>query len=138
MTCQTGESLPPFEKTFHSYDLMAYGAATWDWYDVHYDRQATERQGLPAPFVDGQHLGALFAKQLRDHFGPQAFLAEMDLRFHSLVHAGDHIRAEAEIIEAPTPQTRRVLQSMSCAGRRVASATSVVALHFPPLDGEQA
>lgn len=136
MTSQTGQSLPPFEKTFHAYDLMAYGAATWDWYDVHYDPKATQAQGLPAPFVDGQHLGALFAKQLRDHFGPQAFLSEMDLRFHDLVHAGDHIRAEALITEA-RPDSHLVEQIMTCAGRKVASATSVVALHFPQMDGDQ-
>lgn len=125
--------LAPFEKTFQAYDLVAYGAATWDWYDVHYDQDKAASLGLPAPFVDGQHFGAIFATQLRNAFGPNAFLQEMDLRFHALVYVGDTVRGEGEVTaEAHCPQTGDRLITLNQRALRgmdpVASATSTLRL----------
>ena len=34
---KVGEALPLLQKTFTTADLVAYGAATWDWHRLHYD-----------------------------------------------------------------------------------------------------
>jgi acyl dehydratase len=128
---EPGTPLPDFKKRFHAYDLMAYGAATWDWYDVHYDRATAEAAGLPGPFVDGQQFGALFARQIRQFFGDQCFLAAMDLRFHALVHAGDLVTGRGAILSVPDPTGCEVRQDLFCNERLVASAQSRVDFNFP-------
>lgn len=126
-----GTPLPAFEKRFQPYDLMAYGAATWDWYDVHYDRNTSQAAGLPGPFVDGQQFGALFARQIRQFFGDQCFLSAMDLRFHALVFAGDLVSGRGEIVTASDPRGCDLRQELLCNGQIVASARSRVEFSFP-------
>ena len=132
----TGDALPAVEKTFSSYDLMAYGAATWDWYDVHFDQKIAEKMGLPAPFVDGQNFGAIFGTQVRSLFGPQAFVSHMSLRFRNLVFVGDSIVGSAEISAVQTGadggEIYEVAQNLAKPdGTPVASATTRVVLPPP-------
>lgn len=131
MRHETGTALPAWEKTFRPFELMAYGAATWDWYNVHYDRTTSDAARLPGPFVDGQQFGALFARQIRQYFGDRAFISAMELRFHSLVHAGDTVLGSAEITAALASGTLEVRQLLTCRGRPVASAVTTVEPTFP-------
>jgi acyl dehydratase len=90
-------AVPGFEKTFRSHDLMAYGAATWDWFSVHYDQHRAEALGFPGCFVDGQNFGALFAKQAMDWSGPRGFISAMSLRYRAMVFVGDSVVGSAEV-----------------------------------------
>lgn len=76
--------------------MVAYAGATWDWHRLHYDLEYVTARGLPAPVVDGQMLGALLAEQVQDHFGPDAFITEMEFRFGAMVFAGDTVTIRAE------------------------------------------
>lgn len=97
VTVQVGQSLPDLVRTIEPPDMVAYGAATWDWHRMHYDASFAAQGGLPGPVVDGQMLGALLAKQVMDAFGPGAFLRKMSFRFRSMVFAGETIRCVGEI-----------------------------------------
>jgi acyl dehydratase len=76
--------------------MVAYAGATWDWHRLHYDQSYATERGLPAPVVDGQLLGALLAEQVQDHYGPDAFITEMQFRFAAMVFAGDTVTIHAE------------------------------------------
>jgi len=91
---KSGDSLPPFEKTFTTVDLFAYGAATWDWHRMHYDAEHARSKGFSAPVIDGQMYGALFARVAMRWAGPKAFVTKMSLRMKSMAFAGDTLRAE--------------------------------------------
>lgn len=75
-----------------------YAGATWDWHRLHYDTEYVTERKLPAPLVDGQMLGALFAEQVRRHFGPRGRIVEMKLRFRSMVHAGERVEITGEVL----------------------------------------
>lgn len=94
---KAGEKLPILEKSFTSVDLVAYGAATWDWHRLHYDLDYARAKKLPGVIVDGQAFGALLARAALDWAGPRAFLARMSLRMKSMAFAGDTLRAEGEV-----------------------------------------
>jgi acyl dehydratase len=131
MTHAAGDALPPVDRRFTPVDLMAYGAATWDWYACHYDREEAARLGFPAPFVDGQNWGAVFAKQLRDHFGPDAFVSRMALRYHSMAFAGDRVTGSAEITrlrDVAGGRVAEVLHRLEKDGAPVASCRSEIRL----------
>ncbi|MGY9048407.1 hypothetical protein P775_24730 [Puniceibacterium antarcticum] len=131
MTLQDGSVLPLIEKTLTPVDLMAYGAATWDWYACHYNDAAARDLGLPAPFVDGQMWGAWFARQLRAHFGPQAFVKAMKLRYHAMCFAGDHVICSGvigRVQQRNDGHELEVTQQIEKSGTRVATCTSVVLL----------
>ncbi len=86
-----GELLPTLEKEIRLTDMMAYGAATWDFARIHYDAAYARKQGLPSPIVDGQMLGAFLAQLVQDWAGPQGFLQSLDFQNRGMVFPGDVI-----------------------------------------------
>lgn len=92
-----GDSIPQMEKHFSEVDLMAYGAATWDWARFHYDYEFVQRRKFPKAFVDGQNWGTIFARQAMDWGGANAFIRKMKLRFRSMVFAGEDVSISGEI-----------------------------------------
>lgn len=94
-----GEDLPILEKRFTAVDLVAYGAATWDWHRLHYDLDYARSKKLPGVIVDGQAFGALLARAALDWAGPRAFITKMSLRMKSMAFAGDTLRAEGSVSE---------------------------------------
>jgi acyl dehydratase len=124
---KAGEKLPILEKSFTSVDLVAYGAATWDWHRLHYDLDYARAKKLPGVIVDGQAFGALLARAALDWAGPRAFLAKMSLRMKSMAFAGDTLRAEGEV--SAIQQGRITLVQKLMNGDRVAAeATTEIRL----------
>lgn len=94
---EVADAMPTFERAFTTVDLMAYGAATWDWHRLHYDLDYAHAVKLAAPIVDGQALGAVCARPLLDWLGPRAFIRKLSLKYRAMVFAGDTVRGEGEI-----------------------------------------
>jgi len=122
-----GETLPPLERTFTAVDLVAYGAATWDWNRMHYDVDHARKLKLPGPVVDGQAFGALLARAALDWAGPRAFVTRLSFKMKSMAFAGDTLLAEGEV--TAVHNTIAVLaQRITSAGRLVAEATTEIRL----------
>ena len=126
-TAVAGETLPILEKKFTSVDLVAYGAATWDWHRLHYDADYARSRKLPGVIVDGQAFGALLARAALDWAGPRAFIAKMSLRMKSMAFAGDTLRAEGSVSEVK--RDRIILVQKLVNGEHVAAeATTEIRL----------
>lgn len=84
-----GDALPTLTKKIRLPDMMSYGAATYDFARIHYDASYARSQGLPAPVVDGQMLGAFLAQLVQDWAGPKAFLQSLNFQNRGMVFPGD-------------------------------------------------
>ena len=122
-----GEMLPPLVRSFSEVDLVAYGAATWDWHRVHYDLDFARRMKLPGVLVDGQAFGALLARAALEWAGPRAFITNMSLRMKSMAFAGDTLRAEGAVSEV-SGSVVVLAQRLTNAGRVSAEATTRIRL----------
>ena len=128
---KTGDSVPMLEKLVTTDVIMAYGAATWDWHRMHYDAEFARAQGLPGVMLDGQAMGAIFARALTDGFGPRAFVTKLSFRLRAMVEPGDVLRCEGEItsVDAGDGNTLIALsQRITAGGRIAAEATSELRL----------
>ncbi len=127
-TLQVGEALPRYERQFTEVDLMAYGAATWDWHRLHYDHRYAQSKGLPAPVIDGQVYGAMFARVATDWAGPGAFLSRLQLQMKSMAFAGDCLRISGEVTELNAAESAgwivRVAQRLHAGERLIAQAST--------------
>ncbi|MGB7542450.1 MAG: MaoC/PaaZ C-terminal domain-containing protein [Burkholderiales bacterium] len=126
-----GEALPPLERVFTAVDLVAYGAATWDWHRLHYDLDYARSMKLPGVVVDGQAFGAVLARAALDWAGPRAFITRLSFRMKSMAFAGDTLRAEGEVtaVRALTGGHLIVLaQRLTNTGRLAAEATTEIRL----------
>jgi acyl dehydratase len=90
-----GDALPDLVRRLTLTDLVAYGAATWDWHRLHYDSAYATAAGLPAPIVDGQLWGALMATQVLDWTGPTGRLEQLAVRYRGVVAAGETVTLRA-------------------------------------------
>jgi len=130
-TVAVGERLPGFEKHFSQIDLVAYGAATWDWHRLHYDLEYARSKNLPGTLVDGQAFGALFARAAMDWAGPKAFVSRLSFKMKSMAFAGDTLVGSGEVVAVePDVAGVRVTLSqrlMNC-DRLAAEATTEVRL----------
>lgn len=122
-----GETLPPLERRFTVVDLVAYGAATWDWHRLHYDVEYARTMKLPGVLVDGQAFGALFARAALDWAGPHAFITRLTFRMKSMAFAGDTLIAEGEVT-AVHDRIVVLAQRLTNAGRLAAEATTEIRL----------
>ena len=122
-----GEKLPPLEKTFTTVDLVAYGAATWDWHRMHYDAGFARGEGLAAPVIDGQMYGAFLARAAMNWAGPRAFMKKMSFRMTAMCFAGDALRAEGEVASVEN-QTITLKQTLLKNGKVVAEASTEIRL----------
>lgn len=92
-----GRSLRPLHRRIALADMVAYGAATWDWHRLHYDEAHARRLGAPAPLVDGQMLGALLAECVLRAAGPGARLVRLAYRNRAPVHAGETVTCSGTV-----------------------------------------
>lgn len=122
-----GESLPALESTLTTVDLMAYGAATWDWHRLHYDREFAQRMNLPDVVIDGQVFGALFSRAAVDWAGPRAFVARLSFKMKSMAFAGETLRVEGGVMHL-RGNTVVIAQRLTSGGRLVSEATTEVRL----------
>ena len=130
-TITPGETLPPLERQFTVVDLVAYGAATWDWHRLHYDLEYARSMKLPGVVVDGQAFGALLARAALDWAGPRAFLTRLAFRMKSMAFAGDTLRTEGEVTAVRAGTSGPIValaQRLTSAGRLVAEATTEIRL----------
>jgi acyl dehydratase len=130
-TVAPGEALPPLERRFTAVDLVAYGAATWDWHRLHYDLEYARSMGLPGVVIDGQAFGALLARAALDWAGPRAFITRLSFKMKSMAFAGDTLRAEGEVTAVRAGASGPVVvlaQRLTSAGRLVAEAATEIRL----------
>jgi acyl dehydratase len=126
-----GQPLPEQAHTFTEVDLVAYGAATWDWHRLHYDKAHAQSKQLPGVLIDGQAFGAVFAREAMRWAGPTAFIQRMGLKMKSMAFAGDHLVARGHVtaIEKRAGQwVVQIDQQLICGDRLVAQAISEIQL----------
>ena len=92
-----GDSIPPLTKDITLPQMVFYGAATWDFVRYHYDHDYAREHGFPAPFVDGQMLGAFLAQMLSDWVGDPGAILKLGFRFREFAFPGDVLTCRGRI-----------------------------------------
>jgi acyl dehydratase len=126
-----GQPLPEQAHTFTEVDLVAYGAATWDWHRLHYDKAHAQSMQLPGVLIDGQAFGAIFAREAMRWAGPTAFIQRMGLKMKSMAFAGDRLVARGHVTAIDEREGLWVVQidqQLMCGERLVAQAISEIQL----------
>ena len=126
-----GQPLPEQAHTFTEVDLVAYGAATWDWHRLHYDKAHAQSMQIPGVLIDGQAFGAVFAREAMRWAGPTAFIQRMGLKMKSMAFAGDRLMARGHVTaidERAGLWVVQIDQQLMCGERLVAQAISEIQL----------
>jgi hydroxyacyl-ACP dehydratase HTD2-like protein with hotdog domain len=103
-----GESFPSEEIKLDLTALVMYAAATWDFHRYHYDAAFVKPLGMPAPFVDGQMIGALLASRLMRWGGPNAFVRKLGYRQRATVYVDETIVLGGAVTATTVENGRRI------------------------------
>jgi acyl dehydratase len=114
---QHGDTLPSETIKCDLTLLVMYAAATWDFHRYHYDAAFVKALDLPAPFVDGQMIGALLASRLMRWGGPNAFLRKLGYRQRTTVFVDDTITLSGRVT-ARTVENGRKLATFNLSVRK--------------------
>ena len=129
-----GQALPQLTKNFTQVDIVAYGAATWDWHRLHYDLEYARSKKLPGTLVDGQAFGAVFARSAQDWAGPRAFITRHCLKMKSMAFAGDSLVATGAVTalrEVEGAVVVTLLQRLTNAGKVAAEGVTEIRIPRP-------
>ena len=94
-----GELLPTLEKEIRLTDMMAYGAATWDFARIHYDAIYARKQGLALTRRRRSDVGRFLAQLVQDWAGPQGFLRSLDFQNRGMVFPGDVVTCGGHVTD---------------------------------------
>ena len=130
----TGDELADLVRTIELPDMVAYGAATWDWHRLHYDAEYATSIGLDGPAVDGQMIGALIAEHAQDELGPTARIRRLTYRNRNVVRPGDTVRCTGRIVSV-SDETTVVIDHEVRVGDRVVATGQVSCVINKPLPG---
>lgn len=103
-----GETFPSEEIKLDLTSLIMYAAATWDFHRYHYDAGFVKELGMPAPFVDGQMIGALLASRLMRWGGPNAFVQKLGYRQRATVYVDETIVIGGAVTSCALKDGRRI------------------------------
>ena len=107
-TAPQGEPFPSEEIKLDLTSLVMYAAATWDFHRYHYDAAFVKTLGLPAPFVDGQMIGALLASRLMRWGGANAFVRKLGYRQRATVYVDETIVIGGTVVSRTVENGRRL------------------------------
>ena len=125
-----GPQLPDLVRTLGPVDLVAYGAATWDWHRLHHDPDRAAAAGFGRPVVDGQMLGALLMRHVLDWAPDGARLARLHFRNRAPVLSGATVTCSGQVVHTASDGATTVEQQVLVDGKPVvapAGATVVPA-----------
>lgn len=133
-----GEAIPPLDFAVTLTALVMYAGATWDFHRYHYDAAFVTELGMPAPFMDGQMLGALLARQVMQWGGPDAFVRKLSYRQRAMVYADDTIFIRGKVSGTAIEDGRSlVLCTLSVTGpdERMVARDATAAIELPRRKG---
>lgn len=112
-----GDTLPPLVKPPVTQEqLQRYAAASGDYNPIHLDEEAARRVGLDGVIAHGMlsmaFLGQFVNQQIADV--PDAFLADLHVRFSSMVRLGDTLTCSGTVQERTHTTDGREIVSISC------------------------
>jgi len=131
-----GKSLPSLKKPpITQEQLQRYANASGDFNPIHLDEEAARRVGLESVIAHGMlsmaFLGQFAAQQIATI--PDSFVANLQVRFNSMVRLGDTLTCEGSIKERKKADNGRELVTLDCwvqnqRGDKVTTGEAVVSL----------
>ena len=86
---QEGMEIPSLVKTPTTRQLVQYAGASGDFYEIHYDKDFAQGNGLPGPILHGALKNAFLAQLITDWIGEQGTLKKLSCQYRGMDVPGD-------------------------------------------------
>ena len=96
---QVGDHLPFLERRPTTQQLVMYAGASEDYYQIHYDREFAQAQGLPGIVVHGALKSAFLGQLVTDWIGLEGRLLELSARYREMDTPDDVLTCRGVVTE---------------------------------------
>lgn len=92
-----GTELPPVVKQPTTRQLAQYAGASGDYYEIHYDKDYAQGNGLDGPILHGALKSAFLGQFLTDWMGPEGTLKRLTCQYRGMDFPGQPITAKGAV-----------------------------------------
>ncbi len=94
---EEGTEIPPLVKIPTTRQLVEYAAASGDFYEIHYDKDFAQGNGLPGPILHGALKNAFLAQLITDWIGDQGTLKKLSCQYRGMDVPGDTLTCKGTV-----------------------------------------
>ncbi len=125
-----GAEIPPLTKRPTTRQLAMYAGASGDFYEIHYDKDFANAQGLPGVILHGALKSAFLGQLMTDWAGPEGRLLSLSVRYREMDVPGDALACRGVVKEKDEAAgtARCEIWIENGAGVRTTTGEAVVAL----------
>ena len=94
---ETGSELPSLEKNPTTRQLVQYAGASGDFYQIHYDKDFAQANGLPGVILHGALKNAFLGQLMSDFAGELGWLRKLTVQYRGMDQPGAKITARGKV-----------------------------------------
>lgn len=129
---QEGVEIPPLEKKLTTRMLVKWAGASWDWNELHYDKDFAMKLGFPGVIAHGRIKAAFLAQLISDWIGEKGVFKRLSLQYRGNDFPGDKILCKGKVTKKYTKDSEHCVEceiwTENPKGEKTTPATAVVVL----------
>jgi acyl dehydratase len=95
---EVGVELPALEKNPTTQQLVKYAGASGDFYQIHYDKDYAQANGLPGVIIHGALKNAFLGQLVTDFAGEHGRLRKLAVQYRGMDQPGEKLTAKGRVI----------------------------------------
>jgi len=92
-----GSEIPPVVKQATTRQLVMWAGASGDYYEIHYDKDFAQSQGLPGVIIHGQLAGSFLGQLITDWMGEQGNLRKLTCSYRGMNFPGEVVTCKGKV-----------------------------------------
>jgi acyl dehydratase len=94
---EAGSELPSLEKNPTTRQLVQYAGASGDFYQIHYDKDFAQANGLPGVILHGALKNAFLGQLMTDFAGELGWLRKLTVQYRGMDQPGSKITGRGKV-----------------------------------------
>lgn len=94
---EVGQEIPPLVKRPSTRQLVKWAGASGDFYEIHYDKDFAQSNGLPGCIVHGWLTFSFICQMLTDWIGPEGMLKKYGVSYRGMHFPGEEIICKGKV-----------------------------------------
>jgi acyl dehydratase len=129
---EVGMELPPVEKEPTTQQLVKYAGASGDFYQIHYDKDYAQANGLPGVILHGALKNAFLGQLATDFAGEYGRLCKLSAQYRGMDQPGEKLVARGRVVKKRVEGGEHVVECEiwleNPRGEQTTVGTAVIAL----------
>ena len=127
-----GSEISPLVKQPTTRQLVMWAGASGDYYQIHYDKDFAQSQGLPGVIVHGQLVCNFLSQLLTDWIGERGTLRKLTCNYKGMSFPGETLICKGKVIKQYVEDGEHCVQCSlwveNARGEKTVTGTAVVVL----------